>query len=58
MNETTLQSAITRFLEKTKDQHIQIKGQQSYLKVVDRLNFVRQTFGERICIDTATTYPD
>jgi urease beta subunit len=58
MNETTLQSAITRFVEQTKDQHIQIKGQQSYLKVVDRLNFVRQTFGERICIDTATTYPD
>ena len=58
MNETTLQSAIARFVEQTKDQHIQIKGQQSYLKVVDRLNFVRQTFGERICIETTTSYPD
>lgn len=46
MSTVTLQESIGRFLESTKDQHIKIKGQQSYLKVVDRLNFVRQTFGK------------
>lgn len=58
MSTVTLQESIGRFLESTKNQHIKIKGQQSYLKVVDRLNFVRQTFGERICIETSTSYPD
>ena len=58
MSNVTLQESIAKFLEVTKNQHIQIKGQQSYLKVVDRLNFVRQTFGDRICIDSTTSYPD
>lgn len=57
MESINLIEAIKEFSENTKDNFINIQGRK-YLKVVDRLNFVRQKFGERLCVKTTTTYPD
>lgn len=57
MENINLIDAIKEFSENTKDSFINIQGRK-YLKVVDRLNFVRQKFGERLCVKTTTTYPD
>ncbi len=57
MENINLIDAIREFSENTKDSFINIQGRK-YLKVVDRLNFVRQKFGERLCVKTTTTYPD
>ena len=57
MENINLIDAIKEFSENTKDNFINIQGRK-YLKVVDRLNFVRQKFGERLCVKTTTTYPD
>lgn len=57
MESINLIDAIKEFSENTKDNFINIQGRK-YLKVVDRLNFVRQKFGERLCVKTTTTYPD
>jgi len=57
MENINLIDAIREFSENTKDNFINIQGRK-YLKVVDRLNFVRQKFGERLCVKTTTTYPD
>ena len=57
MESINLIEAIKEFTENTKDSFINIQGRK-YLKVVDRLNFVRQKFGERLCVKTTTSYPD
>lgn len=57
MESINLIDAIKEFSENTKDSFINIQGRK-YLKVVDRLNFVRQKFGERLCVKTTTSYPD
>jgi DNA-binding protein len=57
MENINLIDAIKEFTENTKDSFINIQGRK-YLKVVDRLNFVRQKFGERLCVKTTTSYPD
>jgi DNA-binding protein len=57
MESINLIDAIKEFSEDTKNSFINIQGRK-YLKVVDRLNFVRQKFGERLCVKTTTSYPD
>lgn len=53
----TLTEAIKAFAQKTHDT-IRVKGGKNYIQVKDRLNFVRETFGERVTIKTTTKHID
>lgn len=53
----TLTEAIKAFAQKTHDT-IKVKGGKNYIQVKDRLNFVRETFGERVTIKTTTKHID
>lgn len=53
----TLIEAIQAFSKKTHDT-IRVKGGKNYIQVKDRLNFVRETFGERVTIKTTTKHID
>ena len=45
----TLSEAIKEFAKQTYDT-VKVKGGKNYIQVKDRLNFVRETFGERVSI--------
>ena len=49
----TLSEAIKEFAKQTYDT-VKVKGGKNYIQVKDRLNFVRETFGERVSIRTTT----
>ena len=49
----TLSEAIKEFAKQTYDT-VKVKGGKNYIQVKDRLNFVRETFGERVSIRTST----
>ena len=51
----TLQEAIKKFTEQSYDT-VKVKGGKNYIQVKDRLNFVREQFGDRASIITKTNH--